>query len=206
MERIDLFPTSFFSFKNDKINNSDIIDNLQKYSDRIKGGRTISSLHSLHDKPEFKELFQWFDDCLEEVRLSEKYDCEKFEITNSWFNVALARSNMAIQYHRHSMSFFSAVYYLTAGAPTYFEDPVFHRTQAQLEVLRFEYHPTEKIFPEPGKLVIFPSWMFHYGAPHVENFDRYIISFNTLPTGAINHNIATDSKSNISVNSREKSK
>lgn len=203
MERIDLFPTSFFSFKNEKIDNTDLIQKLQKYSDRVRTGRTISSLHSLHDKPEFEELFKWFNDCLEKVRQVEKYDCEKFEITNSWFNIALARSNMAIQYHRHSMSFFSAVYYVTAGAPTYFEDPVFHRTQAQIEVLRFDYRPDEKIFPEPGKLIIFPSWMYHYGAPHVEDFDRYIISFNSLPTGFINHNIATDSKSHITINSKE---
>jgi uncharacterized protein (TIGR02466 family) len=204
MQRLELFPTSFFTFKNSNIDNAELIKKLQKYSDRMKRGNILSSLHLLHDKAEFSELFNWINSCLEEVRIVEKYDCEKFEITNSWFNIALANSNMAINYHRHSMSFFSGVYYLTEGAPTFFEDPVLHRTQAQIEVLRFEYSPTEKIFPEPGKLIIFPSWMFHYAAPHVDNFDRYIISFNSLPSGSINYNIATDSVSDISINSREK--
>lgn len=204
MEQLDLFPTSFFVFKNMDIDNDELIKNLQKYADRPKYGKVISSLHSLHDKPEFLDLFQWFNNCLEEIRVKEMYDCDRFEITNSWFNVALANSNMAINYHRHSMSFFSAVYYLTAGAPTFFEDPVIHRTQAQIEVLRFKYSPLEKIFPEPGKLVIFPSWMYHYAAPHVEEFDRYIISFNSFPTGAVNYNIASDSSANITINSKEK--
>jgi hypothetical protein len=145
MERIELFPTTFFVFKNSSIDNVELIQRLQKYTDHVKTGNTISSLHSLHDKPEFAELFTWFNVCLEQVRLEEKYDCDRFEITNSWFNIALARSNMAINYHRHSMSFFSAVYYLTDGAPTFFEDPVIHRTQAQIEVLRFEYSPHELI-------------------------------------------------------------
>jgi uncharacterized protein (TIGR02466 family) len=204
MKRLELFPTSFFEFKNPNINNVELVQHFQKYSDRMKHGNIISSLHLLHNKPEFLELFDWINSCLEEIRIEEKYDCENFKITNSWFNIALAESNMAIHYHRHSMSFFSGVYYLTEGAPTFFEDPVLHRTQAQIEVLRSEYAPTEKIFPEPGKLVIFPSWMFHYAAPHVDNFDRYIISFNSLPSGAINYNLATDSVLDISINSREK--
>lgn len=206
MQRLELFPTSFFVFKNPEIDNNDLIKKLQKYTDRVKSGNIISSLHSLHDKQEFVDLFQWFNSCLEQVRLEEKYDCDKFEITNSWFNIAPANSSMAINYHRHSMSFFSAVYYLTEGAPTFFEDPVMHRTQAQIEVLRFEYSPLEKIFPEPGKLVIFPSWMYHYAAPHVNEFDRYIISFNSLPTGSVNYHIASDSSANITINSREKLK
>ncbi len=199
MERIDLFPTSFFSFKNTAIDNVKVINDLQRYSDKLKTGNIISSLHSLHDKPEFTELFDWFNSCLEQVRIVEKYDCDRFEITNSWFNVALARSTMAINFHRHSMSFFSAVYYLTEGAPTFFEDPVIHRTQAQIEVLRFEYSPVEKIYPEPGKLIIFPSWMYHYSAPHLENFDRYIISFNSLPSGRVNYQIASDSKAYLNL-------
>ncbi len=199
MKRINLFPTTFFSFKNTDFNNNELIENLQKYSDKLKTGNIISSLHSLHDKPEFKDLFKWFESCLDQVRIEEKYDCDRFKITNSWFNIALAKSAMAINYHRHSMSFFSAVYYLTEGSSTVFEDPVIHRTQAQLEVLRFDYSPTEKILPEPGKLIIFPSWMYHYSTPHIENFDRYIISFNSLPAGRINHQIASDSKAYLNI-------
>lgn len=206
MQKIEFFPTTFYTFENAVIDNIEIVSKLQKYLDKIKSGNVISSLHSLHNKEEFSELFQWFDTCLEEIREQEKYDCERFQITNSWFNVAFAKSGMAINYHRHSMSFLSGIYYLTEGSPTFFEDPVIHRTQAQIEVLRFDYLPNEKIYPDPGKLVIFPSWMYHYAAPHVDDFDRYIISFNTLPSGAINYNIASDSVADIQINNLTREK
>jgi len=204
MEISTLFPIEFFSFKNQEIDNQDILSKLKKYTDRMKHGDISSSLHTLHNKTEFHELFLWINNCIEEIRINQHYDCDRFEISNSWFNITPADSYSGIHYHRHSMSFFSGIYYLTKGAPTVFEDPVMQRAQAQLEVLRLNYSPLEQIFPEPGKLVIFPSWVYHYALPHVENFDRYVISFNVLPTGAINYNIATDSVAYIEIKNREK--
>lgn len=95
------------------------------------------------------------------------------------------------------MSFYSGVYYLTEGAATIFEDPVIHRTQAQLEVLRKKHDPLEYIIPVPGKLVLFPSWVYHMSQMHIGKQSRYIISFNTLPAGRINHSTAADSKAYI---------
>jgi uncharacterized protein (TIGR02466 family) len=102
------------------------------------------------------------------------------------------------------MSFFSAVYYVTDGSPTVFEDPVKHRTEAQLEVLRHEYAPHHFVEAVPGKLILFPSWLYHSSTPHFGNEDRYVISFNVMPTGAINYNLATDSVANIEVHNKEK--
>jgi hypothetical protein len=48
--------------------------------------------------------------------------------------------------------------------------------------------------------------MYHCSIPHVDNHDRYIISFNTLPNGAVNYNIASDSVVDITINLREKLK
>jgi uncharacterized protein (TIGR02466 family) len=156
-------------------------------------------LADLRKKPEFKELFDWFNVCLEEIRQTMKYDCDKLEITNSWFNVALGGYNMYQNYHRHSMSFYSAIYYATDGAATVFDDPVTQRNHAQLEVLRHEFSPTYISPAEAGKLVIFPSWMYHSSQQHLDSHNRYIISFNTMPTGKINHMLATDSKTEISI-------
>lgn len=204
MERLALFPTELFVFKNPGIDNNSLIAHLEKYADQVKQSSTLSYIRNLHDKEETQELFNWFKDCLEEVRKTQKYDCDKFEITSSWFNRALPNSGMSQNYHRHSMSFYSAVYYLTTGAPTVFEDPVLHRTQAQLEVLRYDYKPHEFIHAEPGKLVIFPSWMYHTSMPHFANNDRYIISFNSMPTGHVNYNLATDSVAHITIETKDK--
>ena len=95
------------------------------------------------------------------------------------------------------MSFLSGIYYFTGGASLGFEDPMTPRVMNQLEVLRFDYAPFEFIDPLPGKLVLFPSWLYHWTKPHVDNFDRWNISFNVLPTGKINHTMATDSTAHI---------
>ncbi len=199
MEVLKVFPTELYVFRNNFDNASlvqtlDTLDNIE-----IKKTTTISLLVNLQEHPAFKELFKWFEDCLEEIRVKEKYDCDAIKITNSWVNVALPGYNMHQNYHRHSMSFYSAVYYLTEGSPTDFEDPVHDRNHAQIEVLRHDYEPWEMVKAEPGKLVIFPSWMYHRSYVHTGPEKRYIISFNSLPCGKVNYNLATDSRVNLSI-------
>ena len=198
MEVINTFPTEMFVFRNNSFDNQKIIHQLEKLNDiQIKKTTNLSMLYDLRTDSNFQELFNWFRSCLEEIRISCEYDCEKIEITNSWFNVALAGYKMYQNYHRHSMSFFSGVYYLTEGSPTVFEDPVIHRTQAQIEVLRKNYQPTVFSDAEPGKLIVFPSWMYHNSRPHLGDKNRYIISFNSLPSGKINYELSNDSKAEI---------
>lgn len=200
MEVQQLFPTEIFVFNNPAIDNQRLIAELEKLNDvEIKKTSTISMIVDLRNHQEFKELFSWFDQCLNSIKEYMKYDCDRLSITSTWFNVALAGYNMFQNVHRHSMSMWSAVYYLTEGSPTEFEDPVIHRTQAQLEVLRFDYNPFYKVNAEPGKLVIFPSWLYHSSLPHLGDKHRYIISFNCLPDGKINHNLATDSKATLRI-------
>lgn len=196
----DLFPTQLFEFKTDKFDNADLIYKLQHLDNtQIKKTTTVSILYDLRNHPDFADLFAWFHECLEQIRVSQTYDCDAFKITNSWFNVAIDGHQMYQNYHRHSMSYFSAVYYMSSGSPTVFEDPVIHRTQAQLEVLRANFNPEFNVDAEVGKLVIFPSWMYHRSLPHFESNDRYVISFNSLPVGKINHAMATDSKAFIRI-------
>jgi len=200
MEVKNLFPVEFFIFKNNTIDNNELISELEQLNNvEIKKTTTISLLVDLRHNEKFKELFFWFEDCLEQIKQSMNYDCEKLTITNSWVNVALPAYNMHQNYHKHSMSFYSAVYYLTEGSATEFEDPVSERSRAQLEVLRNNYQPWETIIPEPGKLVVFPSYVYHRSHVHVGEKSRYVISFNTLPSGKINHMLATDSRAEVIV-------
>jgi uncharacterized protein (TIGR02466 family) len=200
MEIEKIFPVELFVFRNTSIDNDAIIKQLQSLDNvEIKKGNNLSMLYDLRNDPKFADLFSWFHSCLEQVRVEMKYDCDKIEISNSWFNVALSGYNMYQNFHRHSMSFYSAVYYLTEGTPTIFDDPVEQRNRPQLEVLRHDYFPDHMSTAEPGKLVIFPSWLYHGTKTHIGTNDRYIISFNTLPTGKVNHKLATDSRTEISI-------
>jgi hypothetical protein len=73
------------------------------------------------------------------------------------------------------------------------------RSQGQIEVIRKNYQPFERFAAEPGKLLIFPSWVYHQAPPHMADFDRYIISFNSLPTGKINYSTGGDAQCFISI-------
>ncbi|BCU95734.1 MAG: hypothetical protein CM15mV10_1120 [uncultured marine virus] len=83
---------------------------------------------------------------------------------------------------------YSAVYYLTEGSPTVFLDPVDIRGLDTLEILQGDREsvPNEKeIVAEPVTNSI-SCWLRHCSAPHHQDFNRFTISFNSLPDGAIN--------------------
>ena len=200
MQNIPIFPTNIYAFKNDSIDNKYYIDLLSK--ETLKEHTALSSTENLHCKKEYTELFNWFYECIEQLRQAKRYDCDKIEITSSWANKYYADSGMYHSPHKHSMSMYSGVYYLTKGAATVFEDPVHHRVQAQLEVLRHAFQPFEYIDAEPGKLILFPSWLFHSTTFNHEPIDRWSIAFNTFPAGKINYNLAKDSIAILDVKSK----
>ncbi len=200
MEVVNTFPTELFIFQNDQIDNDALINFILSIENPpVKRSSTISLLIDFRQTSEFANLFSWFENCLERIKNHMKYDCESFKITNSWVNLYKGNSGMNINLHRHSLSFLSGVYYFTDGAPTFFEDPVLHRTQAQLEILRSDYSPLSFVEAKAGKLCIFPSWLYHGSQPQYDSNDRFILSFNSLPAGKINFNIGTDSKAEINV-------
>ncbi len=193
------FPTDLFLFDNSSIQHDKLIEAIKLSNHAVKHSGVISLLQDFRNDYLFLELFTWFNECLEQIRTYMDYDCEKFTITNSWCNISLAGSGMGLNFHKHSLSFLSGVYYLSDGAPTVFEDPVIHRTQAQIEVLRKNYRPIHTVPAQQGRLCIFPSWMYHGTLAHWDNNDRYVISFNAMPDGKINYETATDSKGHIKI-------
>ena len=68
-------------------------------------------------------LIEWFNECLEEYHNQYQLYCDKLSISQCWFNHALPNSGVGHPLHRHPMSYLSAVYYMTEGASTAFDDP-----------------------------------------------------------------------------------
>ena len=79
-------------------------------------------------------LIEWFNECLEEYRNQYQLYCEGLTISQMWFNHAPAKSGAGHPLHRHPMAYVSAVYYLTEGAKTAFDDPVTPRVYDTLEL------------------------------------------------------------------------
>ena len=79
----------------------------------------LTSKPDLHkcDNEHVKRLHGWFNACLEEYHNEYQLYCDYLQISLSWFNHAPAGSGVGHPLHRHPMSYVSAVYYMTEGAP-----------------------------------------------------------------------------------------
>ena len=198
-KEVHLFPVVLREYHCDVTHNTDkVIEFLKTYpamQSNLPEGVITSrpDIHTIKDDvcPEVDQLFGWFEQCLQEYRTTYKLYCDNLEITLAWSNHAPAGSGFGHPLHRHPMSYLSAVYYLTDGAPTFVEDPCTPRVTDTLDVwyhdkMESEWGINEKVDAEPGKLILFPAWLKHYSGRQVENYDRWTISFNAFPTGKVN--------------------
>lgn len=112
-----------------------------------------------------------------------------------WANVSPAGASN--QMHAHPGSFWSASFYIDDGGDT--EDGVFVAQDPRFPMIRmvapdlvFTDENGEKqmsqfrVRPEPGKLVVFPSWLMHAVRPHKGPRERISVAMNVLalPAGA----------------------
>jgi len=106
-----------------------------------------------------------------------------------WANVSPASASN--QMHCHPGSFWSASFYVDDGGCTedgFFvaQDPRFPSIRMNAPDLVYQDETGTKqmsqhrIRPEPGKLVIFPSWMMHSVRPHKGPRERISIAMNVL--------------------------
>ena len=168
------------------------LENVDARQTNIPEG-VITSRPELHkiDEGPISELRQFFWDCLAEYKYTYKLYCDSLEISSMWSNFAPKGSGFGHPLHRHPMSYLSAIYYLTDGVPTFFEDPCTPRTSDTLDVfmhdkMEAEAGINERIDAQEGKLILFPSWLKHYSARNMSEKDRYTISFNVFPCGKVN--------------------
>jgi len=192
---IHLFPVVLREYQNPQDINSELIEVFKTYpaqqSNFPEG--VFTSRPDLHryQNEVVDQLFAFFEDSLMEYRVHNRLYCDALQISLSWFNHAPAGSGFGHPLHRHPMSYISAVYYLTEGAPTFFDDPCTPRTSDTLDVwkddlLNCEWGINEKIEASPGKLILFPSWLKHYSGRQMEMYDRWTVSFNAFPVGKVN--------------------
>ena len=109
----------------------------------------------------------------------------KQEVGNYWININ--RDKDSNNPHAHPGAFFSGVYYIKAspqaGAITFMHPVATHPYTIPYGVNEREtgYNISSYIEqPEPGKLVIFPSWLIHYVQPNRSGQDRISLAFNTI--------------------------
>lgn len=183
------FPTTIVGYDNPNFQklNSIIIEKLESEAFTPEPRQPFQTLDNhLEIREEYKELYDWFNICLEDYRKTFQYHCEQFKIVLSWANKADQHGSHRM--HVHPNSFLSGIYYLSENpSPTYFEDP---RYQIRAGWFVATTHPiNDNVWPcpsETGSLVLFPSWMPHYTEAQPFEGLRYTISINVIPVGATN--------------------
>ena len=100
-------------------------------------------------------------------------------IINSWANIVSDKGY--VRRHRHEKSILSGAYYpVDNDSCLLLENPntVFHMTQTNVNDTIYTRQQI-RILPTAGKLVIWPSYIYHHTEIN-SNVKRYTISFNTL--------------------------
>lgn len=209
MKTLRLFPALLHKFDNPNPRTEDVIKLIEEHHPQQRYGnwtemkvKTTSGM--LHLVPEFSFLMEWFKFCLNEYKNHYELDCDSLDISTCWANKSAVGDQAGHHTHTHNLSYISAVYYVTGGSPTVFIDPLYSKGGEQIEVCWKKNRDIEKeVTPEPGSLILFPSWLPHCSRPHLGNTPRYTMSFNVLPTGNINAEMYGFPMANITLNHYE---
>jgi uncharacterized protein (TIGR02466 family) len=187
MEHIEVFQTKFYKF----ISTDNLSDKILELVKKENYKNNFSNKSSTNDLFYDKDLFDWLDDCLNQVKITIGLPSHlSLPITSCWSNKS--KKLMAHHKHSHANSIISGIFYLTDHdcAPTIFYEKNYWvssiNKQFSLDNAMFANEITSKIYPKKSTLILFPSTVQH-SVPAVNNQDeRYTIAFNTYLSGTIN--------------------
>ncbi len=157
--------------------------------------RALNGWHSqvsLHRDPRFTPVVAAIERELEHVSTDSGYDpAWRLAIDSMW--VIINGPGGSNQTHIHPKCLWSGVYYVQTPprcGDIEFTDP---RTPMLMDPPRYRPNTTKKrsrwtkvtFTPSPGKLVVFPSWLYHGVSPNLasatgDDADRVIVSFNAV--------------------------
>jgi uncharacterized protein (TIGR02466 family) len=191
MKFIDLFPTTILG---ENLSNISSLKN-QEYYNFLSNPKTIyipdedgvgghTAIQNLLNIPIFSDLktqiFNYARLYLD--KLGHKY--EDIQIINSWGTKTV--NGQKSNYHNHSNSYISGVYYLSNGSNILFFDPQKKEWFFHPEIEYNEENPltyqSYYITPTPSLLLLFPSYLYHQIEKH-KGPDRFSIAFNIIPKG-----------------------
>ena len=191
MIREEFFPTSVYG-KDIQIDNDRLSQYIISWSNQDQGVQKTNykGWHSTTDmanKGEYQLLVNELNTMCKEVFNEEWLDREPV-LGNMWANIN-PKDGMN-QPHIHPNSLFSGVYYVKSNPQAgrlKIYDP---RPGAQIVMpIRKEGRPPKHLWrdvnidPVPGRVIMFPAWLWHSVEPNQSNDLRISISFNFIQHG-----------------------
>ncbi len=191
MIREEFFPTSVFG-KDVKLDNDKLAQDIINWSNQDKGLQKTNykgwhSQTNMHTKPEYKSLVDELMTMCKDVFKEEWLDREP-ALGNMWANINPPGGSN--QPHIHPNSLFSGVYYIKSNPQAgrlKIYDP---RPGIQLIMpVRKSGDPGKDLWrdanldPIPGRIIMFPAWLWHSVEPNESDDLRISVSFNFIQHG-----------------------
>ena len=185
----NLFPVRCWNFQASDALVSDTLDKVMKLDYRKynpDGG--VGTSNDIHANPEFRGLHDWFQQCIDTLHADNAWQADRIVVNKSWVNRSDAEKGEHHAPHRHPMSYFSGIFYLTEGPPTVFLDPLAQREWAQFFLDGGPMEDSRQfIHTGAGGCFIFPSYLIHASVENLGKVDRYSVAFNTFPSLSLIH-------------------
>jgi uncharacterized protein (TIGR02466 family) len=191
MIREEFFPTSVFG-KDVKLDNNKLTQDIVNWSNQDQGVQKTNykGWHSTTDmasKPEYQHLVNEIKIMCKDVFKEEWLDREPV-LGNMWANIN--PKDGLNQPHIHPNSLFSGVYYVKSNPKAgrlKIYDP---RPGAQIVMpIRKEGQPPKHLWrdinidPFPGRIIMFPAWLWHAVEANQSDELRISVSFNFVQKG-----------------------
>ena len=185
------FPTIVYG-KDVQLDNNQLEHSIIKWANEDKGivKTNYKGWHSttdMHTKPEYKPLFDELFKMQDEIYKYEHLD-RKPRLGNMWANINPPGGMN--QSHIHPNALFSGVYYIKSSPKSgrlKIYDP---RPGVQLNMpIKKSGDPGKDLWreanidPIPGRIIMFPSWLWHAVEPNESNDIRISVSFNFIQDG-----------------------
>jgi len=191
--REDWFPTSIWYFQVEEHErlNAELLRFIDTERRRDTIGVTdrssILGWHSatdLHQRPEFAGFLDIIHRNAQEVAQLQRWDFTQGDLAvlNCW---AIVNGKFASNaYHNHPHSLLSGAYYLQTddqSGAIVFRDPREGALLLAPPVAEFTpwTYQSARYQPVPGRMILFPSWLYHAVEPNLSDRERISLSFNT---------------------------
>ena len=191
MIREEFFPTSVFG-KDVKLDNAKLAQDIIESSNQHKGLQKTNykgwhSKTDMHTKPEYRALVDELMTMCKDVFKEEWLDREPM-LGNMWANINPKEGSN--QSHMHPNSLFSGVYYVKSNPQA--ERLKIYDPRAGVQIVmpvRKKGQPPRHLWrdanidPIPGRIIMFPAWLWHAVEPNQSNDIRISVSFNFIQQG-----------------------
>ena len=153
---------------------------------RSNAGGWHSPFFNINESEVIKKFISSFKDSLPVImsdHMGWQISKEKIKILEMW-SIINSKNTFNVQ-HNHPNSLLSAAYYVKAkknSGQIKFFDPKEMKVMYHPSISKFNEISAEvvKIEPEEGKLLLFPSYLYHAVDENLSDEDRIVISFNLI--------------------------